>query len=217
MKTFLISGVSALALAGTAFAAPFEEADTDDDGVISLSEVQAIDPATSEAEFTLYDVDLDGGLNQDEYATWRVATQGDDETDPYVDEPMLDDPDARDPVGGDTMIDDQDLEDPLADDPMTSDPLADSEPADLEDVPEEPYEPSPEKSFDDEEDKGEYTGEVPASTSHTFESEAEKLAFADDHGDDDESDDESGDESEDEYGDDADTDDEDGERNEPWK
>jgi len=225
MKTFLISGVSALALAGTAFAAPFEDADADGDGVVSLSEVQAIDSATSEAEFTLYDVDLDGGLDEDEYATWRVATQGEDEAaddagddaDTDSEEPMLDDADAGEPVVEEPMTDEPMAEDPLADDPLADDPLADSEPVDLEDVPQDPYEPSPEKSFNDEEDKGEYTGEAPASTSHSFESEAEKLAFADEHGDEHGDDEESDEESEDESDDDADTDDEDGDGNEPWK
>lgn len=90
MKTFLISGVSALALAGMALAVPFEEADTDGDGRISFEELQAIDPATSEAEFTLYDVNLDGYLDEDEYAAWRVATQRDAEPAP-VDEPLMSD------------------------------------------------------------------------------------------------------------------------------
>ncbi len=90
MKTFLISGVSALALAGMALAVPFEEADTNGDGQISFEELQAIDPATSEAEFTLYDVNLDGFLDEDEYAAWRVATQRDAEPAP-LDEPLMTD------------------------------------------------------------------------------------------------------------------------------
>lgn len=91
MKTFLISGVSAFVLAGAAMAVPFEEADTDGDGRISFEELQAVDPAVTEAEFTLYDVNLDGYLDEDEYAAWRIATQRD--TDPApLDEPLVDDP-----------------------------------------------------------------------------------------------------------------------------
>lgn len=141
MKTFLISGVSALALAGMALAVPFEEADTDGDGQISLSEIQAIDPNTTEAEFTLYDVDLDGGLDEDEYAAWRAATQRDAEPDPFAD-PMTDDAD--------------DLDDPFAaEDPLADDPVPQEDPVDLEEVPADPYQ----KSFDDEEDKDEYADE----------------------------------------------------------
>jgi len=201
MKTFLISGVSALALAGTAFATPFEDADTNDDGSVSLSEVQAIDPATSEAEFTLYDVDLDGELNEEEYATWRVATQGEGESES---EYMYEQPETDDPV----------MDEPMTEDPMDDDPLADSEPADLDEVPDEPYEPSPEKSFTDDEDKGEYTGEAPEPNSHSFENEAEKLAYADEYGDDHGDDEESEDEESDDY---DDTDEEDGEESDPWK
>lgn len=91
MKTFLISGVSAFVLAGAAMAVPFEEADTDGDGQISFEELQAVDPAVTEAEFTLYDVNLDGYLDEDEYAAWRIATQRD--TDPApLDDPLVDDP-----------------------------------------------------------------------------------------------------------------------------
>lgn len=127
MKTFLISGVSALALAGMALAVPFEEADTDGDGRISLEELQAVDANTTEAEFTLYDIDLDGGLDEDEYAAWRAATQQDAAPDPVLDEPEFDEP-------------------------MTQD-----EPVDLEEVPADPYAPSLEKSFQEaEEDKDEY-------------------------------------------------------------
>ncbi len=91
MKTFLISGVSAFVLAGAAMAVPFEEADTDGDGRISFEELQAVDPMVSEAEFTLYDVNLDGYLDEDEYAAWRIATQRDAEPAP-LDEPLTDDP-----------------------------------------------------------------------------------------------------------------------------
>ncbi|MGY6661193.1 MAG: hypothetical protein ACXIVO_02635 [Glycocaulis sp.] len=139
MKTFLISGVSALALADMALAVPFEEADTDGDGRVSLEEIQAIDPATTEAEFTLYDVDLDGGLDEDEYAAWRVATQGDTQPDPFAD----------------PMTDDALQDDPLQDDPLQDDPLAQDDPVDLEEVPADPYQ----KSFRDDDEKDEYRDE----------------------------------------------------------
>lgn len=89
MKTFLISGVSAFVLAGAAMAVPFEDADTDGDGRISFEELQAVDPMVTEAEFTLYDVNLDGHLDEDEYAAWQIATQRDAEPAP-LDEPLAD-------------------------------------------------------------------------------------------------------------------------------
>lgn len=162
MKTFLISGVSALALAGMALAVPFEEADTDGDGRISFEELQAVDANTTEAEFTLYDIDLDGGLDEDEYAAWRVATQGA--------EPQ-----------------------PMFDEPMTQD-----EPIDLEEVPADPYEPSLEKSFDEEDEKDEYAGD------HDRDSDADE--------------DEITEELNEEQADDLESDaDEDGDEAEPWK
>jgi hypothetical protein len=89
MKTFLVSGVSAFVLAGAAMAVPFEDADTDGDGRISFEELQAVDPMVTEAEFTLYDVNLDGHLDEDEYAAWQIATQRDAEPAP-LDEPLID-------------------------------------------------------------------------------------------------------------------------------
>lgn len=193
MKTFLISGVSAIALAGMALAVPFEDADTDGNGTISLSELQAIDPAASEAEFTLYDVNLDGELDEDEYAAWRVATQG--EADPLFDEP----------VTGDPLIDD---------------PMADEDPVDLEEVPADPYEPSMEKSLlkadehdeEDEDGKDEYAGDE----AHG-ESDAE-YAGGDASYDSDADADEITDELNEEQADDLEeTAEEDGDGNDPWK
>lgn len=159
MKTFLISGVSALALAGMALAVPFEDADTDGDGSISLSEIQAIDPATTEAEFTLYDVDLDGGLDEDEYAAWRAATQRDAQPDPFA-EPMEDDVLTDDelweePTTVDPLTDELPTEAPAATaDPRADDAYAPEEPQELEDPERNPF--SGDKSFDDEERKDEY-------------------------------------------------------------
>lgn len=193
MKTFLISGVSALALAGMALAVPFEEADTDGDGQISLSEVQAIDPATTEAEFTLYDVDLDGGLDEDEYAAWRVATQGDAQPDPFAD--------------------------PMTDDPLADDPLANEDPADLEDVPADPYEPSMEKSLDDHDDKDEYGDEERDESAADEYSVPDAAYDRDDVDYDRDADaDEITEELNEEQAEDLESDaDEDGDENEPWK
>ena len=85
MKTFLISTVSALAFAGAAMAQNFSDADTDESGGISLEELQAVDPNVTEAEFTLYDTDLSGELDEDQYEEWRVAIQGAERSVPEVD------------------------------------------------------------------------------------------------------------------------------------
>lgn len=193
MKTFLISGVSALALASMAFAAPFEEADTDGDGRISLSEVQALDSATTEAEFTLYDVDLDGGLDEDEYAAWRVATQGDAEADYSTD--------------------------PVMDDPMADDPMAEEDPVELEDVPADPYEPSAEKSLDDHGDKDEYGDEDREEGGEGDYSESDAAYGEGDVSHDDDADaDEITEDLNEEQAEDLESDaDEDGDENEPWK
>jgi hypothetical protein len=93
MKKFLISTVSAVAFAGAAMATPFEDVDIDGDGEVSLEELQAVDPNVTEAEFTLYDTDLSGGLDQEQYDSWRVATQGEGEAlDPMAEEPVYEEP-----------------------------------------------------------------------------------------------------------------------------
>lgn len=198
MKTFLISGVSALALAGMALAVPFEEADTDGDGRISLSELQAIDPDTTEAEFTLYDVDLDGGLDENEYAAWRVATQG---ADP---EPRFDEPQS-----------DEEFDEPQFDEPVIDDPMTEDEPADLEEVPADPYAPSIEKSFQEEEDKDEYARDE----AHDDDYSVSDAAFdRDDVTDSDADEDEITEDLNEQQAEDLEYDaDEDDDENEPWK
>lgn len=193
MKTFLISGVSALALAGMALAVPFEEADTDGDGRVSLEEIQAIDPATTEAEFTLYDVDLDGGLDEDEYAAWRVATQGDAQPDPFAD--------------------------PMTDDPLADDPMADEDPVDLEEVPADPYGPSLDKSLDEHDDKDEYGDEERDEHADNAYSVPDAAFDRDDAGYDGDADaDEITEELNEEQAEDLESDaDEDGDESDPWK
>jgi hypothetical protein len=73
-RTLLITSVAAaLGLAGAATAADFTEVDADANGLVSLQEVQAIAPDVTEDEFSSYDGDADGSLNEDEFATWDAA------------------------------------------------------------------------------------------------------------------------------------------------
>lgn len=120
MKKFLISTVSAVAFAGAAMATPFEDVDTDGDGNISLEELQAVDPNVTEAEFTLYDTDLSGDLDEEQYEAWRVATQGEGEAvDPMAEEPAYEEPTeefSEEPI--DEFSEEPAYEEPAYDDPL---------------------------------------------------------------------------------------------------
>jgi Ca2+-binding EF-hand superfamily protein len=74
-RQFLISTIAAAAFAGAAFAeAPmFDTVDTDGDGLVSLSEAQAVAPDLTEDGFAAFDLNADGGLDNEEFAAW-VAT-----------------------------------------------------------------------------------------------------------------------------------------------
>jgi hypothetical protein len=123
MKKFLISTVSAVAFAGAAMATPFEEVDVDGDGEVSLEELQAVDPNVTEAEFTLYDTDLSGALDEEQYDAWRVATQGEGEAvDPMTEEPAYEEPTdefSEEPI--DEFSEEPAYEDPL-DEPAYEEP-----------------------------------------------------------------------------------------------
>ncbi len=72
--TLMTAAVAGVLLGGAAFAAEFSEVDADSSGILSLEEVQAVAPDVTEDEFTSYDGDADGGLNEDEFAIWEAAT-----------------------------------------------------------------------------------------------------------------------------------------------
>ena len=80
-RQVLISTIAAAAFAGAAFAeAPmFDTIDTDGDGVITLSEAQAVAPELTEDEFSAYDVNADGGLDQGEFEAWAATLPADEE------------------------------------------------------------------------------------------------------------------------------------------
>ncbi len=73
-KTLLITAAAALGVAGGALAAEFSEVDTDSNGQLSLEEVQAVAPNVTEDEFSSYDGNADGALNENEFAIWEAAT-----------------------------------------------------------------------------------------------------------------------------------------------
>lgn len=131
MKTFLISTVSALAFAGAAMAQDFSEADADESGGIDLEELQDIDPNVTEAEFTLYDTDLSGELDEDQYEEWRVAIQGAERSAPDVDpeDDAEDEDEDADDENGDSEESGEESEDPS----LTQDDWDDEEPEDGED------------------------------------------------------------------------------------
>ncbi|MEE2565294.1 hypothetical protein [Hyphobacterium marinum] len=71
MKRLLM--LTAATLIGTA-AAQAQSAidiDTDLDGTVSLAEAQAADPAVTQTDFDLYDLDANGELSATEYAAWN--------------------------------------------------------------------------------------------------------------------------------------------------
>ncbi|MGR3322472.1 MAG: hypothetical protein ACU0DK_11120 [Pseudooceanicola sp.] len=73
MKKFLVA-FSVLALSGAAATAmTIEEVDSDGDGGLSLSEVQAAQPEITEEMFTEADTDADGMLNAEEVAAAQEA------------------------------------------------------------------------------------------------------------------------------------------------
>jgi hypothetical protein len=75
MKTTLTTAAAAgLLLGGAALAAEFSEVDADQSGLLSLEEVQAVAPDVTADEFSSYDGDANGGLDEDEFAIWEAAT-----------------------------------------------------------------------------------------------------------------------------------------------
>lgn len=73
-KTLLISAAAALGVAGGALAAEFTEVDQNGDGQLSMEEVQTVAPNITEDEFSSYDGNADGALNENEFAIWEAAS-----------------------------------------------------------------------------------------------------------------------------------------------
>lgn len=82
-RQVLISTIAAAAFAGTAFAqAPmFDTVDVDGDGLVTLSEAQAVAPELTEDAFTAFDVNADGGLDEGEFDAWAATLPTDDHGD----------------------------------------------------------------------------------------------------------------------------------------
>jgi Ca2+-binding EF-hand superfamily protein len=70
LATTAVLGLAAPALAETP---AFEDVDTDGNGAISLSEVQAVAPEVTEADFDTFDHDDDGALSETEFEVWTMA------------------------------------------------------------------------------------------------------------------------------------------------
>lgn len=62
-----------IALPVLAQAADFTDMDSNDDGVLTLSELQAALPDVTEDDFTAADVNADGGLSEEEMAAAQAA------------------------------------------------------------------------------------------------------------------------------------------------
>ena len=82
-RQVLISTIAAAAFAGTAFAqAPmFDDVDVDSDGLVTLSEAQAVAPELTEDEFAAFDVNADGGLDEGEFEAWAATVPAEDHGD----------------------------------------------------------------------------------------------------------------------------------------
>ena len=82
-RQVLISTIAAAAFAGTAFAqAPmFDTIDVDGDGLVTLSEAQAVAPELTEEEFAAFDVNADGGLDEGEFEAWAATVPAEDHGD----------------------------------------------------------------------------------------------------------------------------------------
>ncbi|WP_439637637.1 hypothetical protein [Oceanicaulis sp.] len=82
-RQVLITTIAAAAFAGTAFAeAPmFDTVDVDGDGLVTLSEAQAVAPELTEGEFAAFDVNADGGLDEGEFDAWAATLPTDDHGD----------------------------------------------------------------------------------------------------------------------------------------
>lgn len=97
MRTLFTAAAVAAMTAGAAFAQEteitFVELDVNEDGKLSLEEVQAVAPDVVEDDFAAYDADGDGYLQEPEFDTWLAAYAGSETEEPGGgdgDDPMKD-------------------------------------------------------------------------------------------------------------------------------
>jgi len=64
----------------------FSDLDANEDGKLSVEEVQAVAPDVTEDEFASYDADADGYLQEPEFEAWIAAYVGPDHDDPEGDD-----------------------------------------------------------------------------------------------------------------------------------
>ncbi len=97
MKTLFTAAATAALITGGALAqdaeVSFIELDANEDGKLSVEEVQAVAPDVTEDEFASYDADADGYLQEPEFDTWLAAYAGSENEDPSGD-------DGDDPMKG---------------------------------------------------------------------------------------------------------------------
>lgn len=97
MKTLFTAAAAAAITAGAAFAQPteitFVELDVNEDGKLSLEEVQAVAEDVTQDDFDAYDADGDGFLQEPEFDTWLAVYAGSENDDPDGD-------DGDDPMEG---------------------------------------------------------------------------------------------------------------------
>lgn len=75
MKRLLTASSIAAVLATGAFAQTFNDLDSDDDGRLTLGELQAAVPAVTQEAFDAYDKDTNGYLSEAELDAWVKASQ----------------------------------------------------------------------------------------------------------------------------------------------
>lgn len=71
MKKLLMTAVAGLVLTAPAFAQT--DLDADGDGIVTLEEVQAVNPDITAEDFATMDTDGDGSLDADEVAAAQAA------------------------------------------------------------------------------------------------------------------------------------------------
>ena len=87
-NTLMISFAAALGLSGAALAQndiTLADIDANDDGVLNLEEVQAAAPEVTEVEFTAYDTNADGSLDEDEFQAWLDYKAGENSSEDDMD------------------------------------------------------------------------------------------------------------------------------------
>lgn len=82
-KLATITTIAAFAMAPAAFAGSgpaFADIDTNADGFLSVSEIQAVAPEVTEEEVAAYDADADSMLSEVEFEAWKMDQKKDSDT-----------------------------------------------------------------------------------------------------------------------------------------